>query len=209
MANVIKKHGPDIVGLNEIRGKGTLSDYEAQTEILAELSGYKYFKFGEAIKVDGTNPYGNAFLSKLPIEKAQTVMIPDPVNETGDPTYETRCLLKITLEGGLNIIVTHFGLNPDEQKNAVSSVVAEITDTKCILMGDFNVTPDSPILTPIREKMKDTAELFSEPLMSFPSHEPNRKIDYIFVSRDITVISADIPSDIASDHRPHIATIEI
>ena len=76
-------------------------------------------------------------------------------------------------------------------------------------MGDFNVTPDEHCLNPIRERMKDTASVFTEEKLSFPSDNPNRKIDYIFVSKDIEVISADIPPIVASDHRPHIATINL
>jgi endonuclease/exonuclease/phosphatase (EEP) superfamily protein YafD len=37
--------------------------------------------------------------------------------------------------------------------------------------------------------------------------KPHRKIDYIFVSHDIEIISADIPAIVASDHRPHIAEV--
>ena len=75
-------------------------------------------------------------------------------------------------------------------------------------MGDFNVEPNDPLLLPIREKMYDTSELFSAPKLSFPSDEPKIKIDYIFVSRDIEVLSADIPLIVASDHRPHVAEIK-
>jgi endonuclease/exonuclease/phosphatase family metal-dependent hydrolase len=57
--------------------------------------------------------------------------------------------------------------------------------------------------------MKDTADMFADPLYSYPSDEPRVKIDYIFVSPDIEVISADIPSIEVSDHRPHIAEIVI
>jgi endonuclease/exonuclease/phosphatase (EEP) superfamily protein YafD len=32
------------------------------------------------------------------------------------------------------------------------------------------------------------------------------KIDYIFVSKDVEVVSANIPAIVASDHRPHTAT---
>ena len=104
-------------------------------------------------------------------------------------------------------MVTHFGLNPDEQKNAVDTVVKNLASEKCILMGDFNLRPDNEILNPIRERMKDTADLFSEPLGSFPSDNPIGKIDYIFVSPDVEVILADIPAIVASDHRPHTATV--
>ena len=62
---------------------------------------------------------------------------------------------------------------------------------------------------PIRARMKDVAECFDKPLLSFPSDKPDRKIDYIFVSPDVKVISADIPGIVASDHRPHTATVSI
>jgi endonuclease/exonuclease/phosphatase family metal-dependent hydrolase len=76
-------------------------------------------------------------------------------------------------------------------------------------MGDFNVTPDNDLLKPIRERMRDTAEFFNEEKFSYPSDNPNRKIDYIFVSNDIEIVTADIPPIVASDHRPHIAEINI
>lgn len=56
-------------------------------------------------------------------------------------------------------------------------------------------------------EMRDTAELFDSEKLSFPSDAPNRKIDYIFVSNDVSVLDADIPPIVASDHRPHTATV--
>lgn len=34
--------------------------------------------FAQAIAFDGVNPYGNALLSRYPIETAQTILVPDP-----------------------------------------------------------------------------------------------------------------------------------
>ena len=62
-------------------------------------------------------------------------------------------------------------------------------------------------MDPIRSRMKDTACLFTQPLFSFPSDKPDRKIDYIFVSPDAQVLAAEIPPIVASDHRPHTAEI--
>lgn len=167
-----------------------------------------YYYFGEAIKIGGTSPYGNGFLSKIPILKTEKIMIPDP--EVRDNTlYETRCILKITLEGGITVLVTHFGLNLTEKENAVKTVLESLENEKCILMGDFNVRPNDELLNPIREKMKDTAEVFEKELLSHPSDKPDKKIDYIFVTPDILVKAADIPAVIASDHRPHTAEIDV
>ena len=76
-------------------------------------------------------------------------------------------------------------------------------------MGDFNMRPENPLLNLIREKMKDTAEKFEGERLSFPSDAPVEKIDYIFVSPDVEVLSADIPATVASDHRPHVAELAL
>ena len=106
------------------------------------------------------------------------------------------------------MLVTHFGLNLDEQENAVKAVLENIEPEKCILMGDFNISPDNEVLLPIRARMKDAADAFDAPKFSYPSDNPRSKIDYIFVTPDIEVISADIPELVVSDHRPHIAEIK-
>lgn len=211
MIDAIRTCGADIIGLNEMYGKGTDEGFEPQVQILAEKLGYYYY-FAKAIDV-GTapNPYGNGLLSRFPIKDAVTIPVPDPEKKPGGRYYETRCLLKAELEvgEGLTVCVCHFGLNADEQENAAATVVANLEPTRCVLMGDFNVTPKKPVLDPIRAVMFDTAELFDEPKLSFPSDAPNCKIDYLFTSKDIKVLAADIPAIVASDHRPHTAQMEL
>ena len=210
IADTIKKCEADIIGLQEMRDEGSDAEYQAQAKIIAEKLGYPYYYFAEAIRFDGVNPYGNAIISSYPITSAETIMIPDPEMRKYDGYYETRCLLKATIDvgSGLNVLVSHFGLNPDEQENAVETVVDNVTKEHCVLMGDFNMEPDNPILNPIMQKLSDTAQNFSTPKFSFPSDNPTVKIDYIFVSKDLKVHCAEIPEIISSDHRPHIATIE-
>ncbi len=208
MASVIKSLDADVVGLQEMRGEGADPDYTAQVEKLSELCGMKYYYFARAIDVKNKGPYGNGIISKLPIVNAEVIPIPDPPTRISGHGYETRCILKAELEGGLTVLVTHFGLNPDEQQNAVKTVAEAIRDQGCVLMGDFNVTPENRVLEPIRRKMRDTAELFDSEKLSFPSDKPDRKIDYIFVTPDVKVIDADIPPIVASDHRPYIIEIQ-
>lgn len=209
MADTILKCDADIVGLNEMRSLGADAlEYDRQVEKLSELTGISNYYFAKAIEFP-KGPYGNAFLSKLKIEKVETVIIPDPDPKGYDGYYETRCVLRAELEGGITVLVTHFGLNPDEHKNAVDTVLSLLPEKKGILMGDFNVLPDNEVLAPIRAKMRDTADMFEGEKFSFPSDTPDRKIDYIFVTPDVEVVSADIPEIVASDHRPHTAEINI
>lgn len=210
MADTINTVGADIVGLNEMYNEGDLPQFMNQVGILSEMTGLKYYYFAKAIDVgEGNNPYGNGLLSRFPIAEAETVAVPDPEGKTGEYSYETRCLLKAKLQNGLNVLVIHFGLNHDEQINAVNTVIKNLPEEKTILMGDFNVTPDDEVLVPVRVRLRDTADLFSEEKLSYPSDKPDRKIDYIFVTPDIKVVSADIPDIVASDHRPHIAEIDV
>lgn len=208
MAKTILDIGADIVGLNEMRGQGSAPEYTDQTGMLGKLTGMEAY-FGQAIGSDGMKPYGNGLLSRLPIIKAETVLIPDPVEKTGPKNYETRALIKATLEGDITVIVTHFGLNTDEQELAVRTILENTERERCILMGDFNVEPDDPVLQPIYDAFKDTSGLISGSTLTFPSDAPYKKIDYIFVSPDVEVLAAEVPQIVASDHFPHTAEVKL
>ena len=207
MADAINKCDADIVGLNEIHEESHMENYSFQTRKTAEAAGFPHYRFGQACTLEEGN-FGNGFISKIPIVSSEVIGVPDPDPKTGNQLYETRALLKVKLENGYTILVIHFGLNLDEQLNAVKVVVDNLEEEKCILMGDFNVEPDNEVLNPIRAKMKDSADLYTENLLSFPSDIPHKRIDYMFASPDVEFVSADIPAIVAADHRPAIAEIK-
>ena len=202
--------GADVVGINEIYGGGEGSRFGDQAARLAELGGYPYFYFAKAISVEGRSPYGNAILSRIPIAVASVLPIPDPPKEgrIGTYHYETRCILKARLASGLHVLVTHMGLNPEEHENAKGAVLSALESERCILMGDFNMRPDHEVIAALSARMVDAAHCFREPLLSFPSDAPVKKIDYVFASADLHISSADIPALVVSDHRPHVAEID-
>lgn len=210
--NAIRQCGAAVVGLNEVRGQGESPLYRNQAEILAARLGMHAY-FAPAIRFPNGGPYGNALLSKYPILKAERILIEDPPVRDEDTYYETRCLLKAELDlaGGLTVYVCHFGLAKAEAKSAVRTLLEQLDQQTrpCVFMGDLNLTPDSEILTPIYERLQDTAAVFTHPQLSCNSDHPTRKIDYIFASRDIQVLAAEIPAIIASDHRPHTALLQI
>ncbi len=212
-ANAIRKCGADVCGLNEVRGEGPVKNYTDQTNILGDKLGF-YRYFGEAIKVDGTSPYGNAIVSKYPVKFSQTIKIPDPVFKVLGGSYETRCIIKtiINIDGvDVCFLVTHMGLVNSERKNAVKSlceILDEIT-LPVILMGDFNSVPDDKVFTPLRERLSDTQEKSVNPeVKTYPSDKPCNKIDYIFY-RGLTCIKTETVSEIYSDHLPITAEFTV
>ena len=196
-ADEILACGADVAGLNEVRGRGLLKDYTAQAEKLGSLTGMKHY-FGKAINVMGVAPYGNGLLSKYPLVSAETIKIPDPAKKTGDSMYESRAIIKAVIDAGkrYTVLVTHMGLNLDERESAVKTLLSVAPDENCIIMGDFNCTPDCKELSPLFDKYvcADTDTL------TFPSDKPTIKIDYIFVSRDVEIVNKGTTTAVVSDH---------
>lgn len=211
-ANAITRFGADVCGLNEVRGEGDLDGYTDQTNALGDRLGFERY-FARAIMVRGKGPYGNALVSRFPIVSAETISIPDPEVKREGGRYESRCVLKVTLDidgRELCVLVCHMGLVDDEAKNAVSTIcsILDATDTPLVLMGDFNVTPENEILAPIFERLSDSdaiAKIAGEP--TFPSDAPRIKIDYLFY-RGLECRSVKTIGEVVSDHLPIIAEFD-
>ena len=212
-AAVIRDSGADIVGLNEVRGRGEHPDYTAQVEQMAAYLGF-HCVFGRSIYVGGHNPYGNAVLSRWPIAESKVFHIPDPPSALRGGRFEHRSILRAVAElpggGDFAVFTSHFGLSPEEQRNAVTLAAALTAAERLpfVLMGDFNVTPDDPVLAPLDESLTVTHG-FLEGQLSHPSHAPRDRIDYIYASPSVTVLSAEILPVMPSDHRPVVAKIAL
>jgi len=205
-SSIIKDEAPDIVSLNEV-GKRLPEGVKSHAGYIGEFTGMKW-AFFEAINIGG-GPYGNAQLSKYELRETRTLHIPDaPV--TDKSYYEHRCigLSRIILPDGrtIKVINSHFGLAPGEHINAVKTVCAELDRTfdPVILMGDFNMKPDNPKMKPIYDRLISVDDV----LPTFPADKPDRKIDYIFVSKEFKVLSVTVPRTEASDHAPLVAEVE-
>ncbi len=207
-AEKIKELAPDFCGLNEVRGRGFLIGYTNQTEKLSQKTGMNGY-FGEAIRVKGLAPYGNAVLSKKPFKSVETIKIPDPVTKDEKVNYETRCVIKAVVEEkgkDMIFLVTHMGLGISERKNAVKTIceIADSTDLPIVLMGDFNACPDEETLKPLYERFTDTLE--KEVVKTFPSDVPEIKIDYIFY-RGLECKNTKVINEVVSDHLPIITEV--
>ncbi len=216
LAAYIKEVDPDVVVINEIHALGPSDRYPDQPKEIADLLGWNY-RFAKAIDIENVGPYGNAILSRYPIENFSVTPIPlRPVapGETAEGYREARCILRaeIVKDGcPFTVFGSHFGLTDPEKQDAVAKV-SELLDRETlphVLMGDFNMQPDDEKLAPIFARMQDTAVAFDAPKLSFDSANPTIKIDYIFASNDVKILSADIPAVVISDHRPYVAELEI
>ena len=212
VAEVIRTMGFDICGLNEVRrNDGTEHDID-QAKVIADQLGY-HFVFAKAIDHNGYE-YGNALVSKYPILSARAVPIAVPVEKriSGQTRYEDRVLLIAELdvaEKPLTVMICHFGLHPDEIQLAVDTIRTEQKKLMgaVVLMGDFNLLPTSTYYARLASFLKDSTADPALPL-TFPSHDPNRKIDYLFTTEDVCVTGVSAPAITQTDHCPYIAEVE-
>ncbi len=210
--DAIRKHGADICCLNEVRGEGPVDGYTDQTHAIGNgLCFYGYF--GEAVKVGDICPYGNAVVCRFPFKYSETVAIPVSPLKEEDEYNEPRCVIKVITEiDGRDIcfLICHMGLSDKERVEAVRTVCDLIdgTDLPIVLTGDFNTTPDDPVLSPIYERLSDSDERADKKgVFTYASYSPEIRIDYIFY-RGLECRYSHVITEIYSDHFPVIAEFE-
>ncbi|MCR5041285.1 MAG: endonuclease/exonuclease/phosphatase family protein [Clostridia bacterium] len=208
-AHRISSFGADVVGLNEVRGRGIRRDYEDQAAELAERTGMSRY-FAKAADIGPGNPYGNALLTRLDVGSCKTIPIPEPSPKAYDGYYEPRCVLRfVPMDADVKFLITHFGLNPDEQESALETVLSLLDGGNTVLMGDLNVTPDSVIIEKLKQKMTEASFAVGNAGPTFPSDRPDRKIDYIFTSGAVRVRSCGVVPGVLSDHLALAAELEL
>ncbi len=199
--DTIKAQEADIIALNEVDHMMPRTAFQKQDEILKNAFGY------EAVYAPNINlgaKYGNMLISKYPILSWTNHRLPRKGRFS-----EPRGLIEaqIDIDGQtLNVFVTHLSTNRQERKKQMDFIRSYIKTIKAptVLMGDFNELPDSSKMEKITDILKDTA---TEAYATFPADVPNARIDYVFVSSEITIKDNQVIESQASDHLPVIAKI--
>lgn len=216
-AKIIKSLNCDIIGLNEVYNNGNMGreDFLNQTEKLAKLTNYPYSYYAQGFDYVWTD-IGNTILSKYPIKNLSTFTIPTVPEEerTEDTWYEQRVLIvtDIDVENTIiKVIVTHFGLAQIELERIVNKVCEIIDNSQypTFLMGDFNVTPNHPILRKLYDRLKSCAKETNNNEFTFATYNPQIQIDYIFAPKNLKITSYNVEKVNTSDHYPIFAEIDI
>jgi len=223
VAEVIRRVGPDIVGLQEVDRFNPRSLGVDQPAELGEMLGMDRC-FGANAFFD-PGEYGLAILSRFPMVSSINTPLPSTMG------WEGRGLLEATIRvpdsGDVMIFNTHLQVGHEgteaeaaQQRRAQAVMVAgRIRNLKgpVVLMGDFNAQPGDPELEPF-DFLMDAWSVAGDggPGLTIPSHpatEPEVRIDVIYVNNGFRVTSASVftkgPAPYASDHLPVVAELEI
>lgn len=202
IVNVIRESEANIIALQEVERFSVRTGFRDQIEYIADKLSMKY-AYGKSINILN-GQYGNAILSKFPIEDYEVSKLPS--------NGEGRTILRTGLNVyGYRILFysTHLGLDQGERDMQVEEIVRLIANNRyTILSGDFNSKADK--LGAITERYIDCAGFGNNhEIATFEGKGLSERIDYIFVSKDFRVKKYDVQKRDASDHYAIISTLEI
>ena len=207
LAQVIEAENPDVVGLQEINRGWVVNGSTDMLEWLSQRLDMPYVwqpTTGEL--------WGNAILSRLPLNESNLQTLPPPDMLLGRGFIWAN----VAVGNGdhLDIIDTHYHHKADgsdirvEQSQAILDYWAERPFT--LIMGDLNAESPEPEIQMLQEQgfLDVLDETNIVPGYTNDALNPFRRIDYIFISPDLTTTNASVPTEPASDHLPVVTEIQ-
>lgn len=216
IAKIIRDADVDVAAIQEVDRNTKRSGQLDEPAELARLTKMNA-EFRKAIDFDG-GEYGQALLSRRPIEKVDVHPLPNRPGKEPRIAVVGQIATPLPLPD-LLLIGTHLhhegGPGGDalrlEQARELARVIGGDARTPPhfapLLLGDLNATPDSDTLKMLGESWTD-ASAASGPTV--PSDHPRRKIDYVLFSKESgwRVVSAKVLDEpVASDHRPVVVEL--
>jgi endonuclease/exonuclease/phosphatase family metal-dependent hydrolase len=215
IARVIDDLRPDVAGLQEVGAPpdGNLHAHAAET--LAHLTGMQS-AFGATMRHRHGFAYGNAILSRHPIDAIRTY-------DLSVPGREPRGCLRADVDVGnihVHVFAAHLGLHwRERRKQAAALLSADILrDTALahplVLVGDFNsLSNRSAVPRWLRRQLVDCALAVRNEAPTFPARFPLLRLDHCYVDAALRVVSCEVvrtPSARqASDHLPLLVELEL
>jgi endonuclease/exonuclease/phosphatase family metal-dependent hydrolase len=208
-AKVLTSMHADIIGLQEVdRHWSERSDFADQARELGERLDM-HAVYGANLDLDPAEPgqerrqYGTAILSRFPLTSWSNTHLP----RFGD--HEQRGLLVATTKiRGVQVrfATTHLQHNDNLEREAQAAAIVDLLGDdprRTMLVGDLNAVPGTPEIGTLTEVYHDAwAEVGVGDGFTIPVDAPNRRIDYVLGSPDITFDRAEVVATDASDHLP-------
>jgi endonuclease/exonuclease/phosphatase family metal-dependent hydrolase len=219
---IIGSFEPDVVGLQEVdRHWSQRSGFADQvTEIAHRLDMHYFFApIYDLEPEEGSErrQYGLAILSNFPLVTGRNLMMSRLTTISDEHQIERLggfAHVSIDVDGrDVQLFNVHldYRSDPSVRTVQVQETVAAIreADGSVVLMGDFNAEPGAAELDRLQEFLLDAWHGREGAGHTYPSIDPSKRIDYIFVSPGVQIDSAFVLTGTASDHRPVGAVIRL
>jgi endonuclease/exonuclease/phosphatase family metal-dependent hydrolase len=214
IARVLEELAPDVAGLQEVGGRRGPDDCDDPAAPFGGRLGLQH-AFGATIPSAGT-AYGNAILSRFPIEATRTY-------DLSVPGREPRGCLRADLADGetrLHVFAVHLGLHWRERRRQAAQLLSAdiLRDAALafplVLIGDFNVLSNRGAVPRwLRRQLTDCALAASGPSPTFPSRFPLVRLDRAYVDAAFHVERCEPHRSPlarkASDHLPLVVDLAL
>ncbi len=219
IADVIASCEPDIVALQEVRvGRIRTGEADQAAMVAAKLGMDLHFQ--PTIRILGEQ-YGIAILTRHSSRLVRSERLP---TQSPRPSFEKRSALWVSIDidgQRVQVVNAHLSLRSRERRVQAAALVGPdwIGHPDCadpaILLGDFNAPPYSRSYRLIADRMRDAqvSNPDGEPQPTFHTRAPVLRLDHVFVTRSVQVVSArpvrNSLTRVASDHFPLLAELRV
>lgn len=198
--NFLSQQSIDIAFCNEISDKHRGKAFLSQLDYLQVASWIKNSAFFVTHLIGKKSKEGNAFLSQFPIIKN----VSHPLKSSKIKRILGESIVDI--EGRrVHLFVVHLSLGVQIRNEQIQEIIQTISATKdpVILWGDFNTHV-------LHEIAQHTRLRSCWNFNTFPSWNPKKCLDHIFVSEEFTVHEACTYNELLfSDHLPLVAVVSL
>jgi endonuclease/exonuclease/phosphatase family metal-dependent hydrolase len=215
ISEVLAACAPDVAGLQEVGAPVQPGGPAHAADLLGRLTGM-HVAFGPALPPVHGFAFGNAVLSRVPIEAMRTY-------DLSVPGREPRCCIRadLALEATrLHVFSAHLGLGRRERRRQAAALLSAdiLRDAALayplVLVGDFNsLTRRSAVPRWLRRQLVDCALACRDIAPTFPARFPVLRLDHVYVSSALAVRGARVirtpQARRASDHLPVLVELEL
>lgn len=217
----IETEKPDIVCLQEaISVAHDEAIFFVSTENIQKIGDLEYMVMAPTFSMNymqQTANYGNAILSRAPIQKSEVIFTHlehvfdlNPDQDGFNINMRNFVHAVIKLEGKSHHIITHHGFWVPEHKDGNDETMRQmrqlaeyiaILEGPVILTGDFNLAPHSKSLEQLNNILTNLSIKYKLKTTRNSLTHKTEVCDYIFVSKDVVVNDFYTSDEIVSDHQ--------
>ena len=211
VGKMLKEETVDIACLSEISETSLCTGFRSQTENLAKSAGMDHSYFFSQQKIGKIFRHeGNAIISRYPIQNFTSY----PLHKELIGVALDEAVIKV--EGlpsdkgwtSISVFAAHLALIQKHREIQVRQIIEILKgrQSPMILAGDFNERNPTALDILIQE----TSLEYKCALSTYPSWKPKYTLDYIFLSKEFSVIDCYIPkSPNFSDHTALVVKAEL
>jgi endonuclease/exonuclease/phosphatase family metal-dependent hydrolase len=219
---LLKELQPDIIALQELTSGFDIHGGEDIPKSIANSLGYNYYaKLSTGSSNTSKEKFGSGIFTRFPVINQDFKWINEynpSVAQGYDNEYKAYVEITVKIDdqvltvGTTHMSYTHRFINYPRKRQEADRLVKILESKKdsYIFSGDLNSRPGSYTIKSIGRRLKHAGPKYEDKTWTtkpfsyrgFEETDLNWRLDYVFTSKDIKVISAEVVDTPYSDHLP-------